>query len=134
MCPLYALLHGQDTVLFNDTILNNIRYGRLSATDEEVLAAARMAHIHDFVAAMPKGYDTMVGERGLKLSGAFGCGGGTVPQSYVCHSIGGLRLSNELLAGNRALTRFPAPALCGWGVRGRLDVGAKSRALVINEE
>ena len=59
----------QDTVLFNDTIMNNIRYGRLSATDEEVLVAAKMAHIHDFVLGMPDGYSTLVGERGLKLSG-----------------------------------------------------------------
>jgi len=59
----------QDTVLFNDTIRYNIRYGRPDATDEEVEAAARMAQIHDFVISLPKGYDSMVGERGLKLSG-----------------------------------------------------------------
>jgi ATP-binding cassette subfamily B protein len=59
----------QDTVLFNDTILYNIRYGRPDAGDEEVVEAARAAHIHDFVASLPKGYETMVGERGLKLSG-----------------------------------------------------------------
>ena len=59
----------QDTVLFNDTILYNIRYGRSDATDEEVMAAARMAQIDDFVRTLPDGYDTMVGERGLKLSG-----------------------------------------------------------------
>jgi ATP-binding cassette subfamily B protein len=59
----------QDTVLFNDTVEYNIRYGRTAATREEVEAAARAAHIHDFIAATPKGYDTMVGERGLKLSG-----------------------------------------------------------------
>ena len=59
----------QDTVLFNDTIRYNIRYGRPDATDEEVEAAARMAQIHDFVMSLPKGYDSMVGERGLKLSG-----------------------------------------------------------------
>jgi ATP-binding cassette subfamily B protein len=59
----------QDTVLFNDTIRYNIRYGRPDATDEEVEAAARMSQIHDFVMSLPKGYDSMVGERGLKLSG-----------------------------------------------------------------
>ncbi len=59
----------QDTVLFNDTVQYNIAYGRPGATLEEVQAAARAAHIHDFIAGTPKGYDTMVGERGLKLSG-----------------------------------------------------------------
>jgi ATP-binding cassette subfamily B protein len=59
----------QDTVLFNDTILYNIRYGRPDASDEEVRAAARMAQIDDFIGALPNGYATMVGERGLKLSG-----------------------------------------------------------------
>jgi ATP-binding cassette subfamily B protein len=59
----------QDTVLFNDTILYNIRYGRLDASDEEVHAAARMARIDDFIDKLPNGYATMVGERGLKLSG-----------------------------------------------------------------
>jgi len=59
----------QDTVLFSDTIGYNIRYGRPHATLEEVQAAAKAAHIHDFVMSLPKGYDTEVGERGLKLSG-----------------------------------------------------------------
>jgi ATP-binding cassette subfamily B protein len=59
----------QDTVLFNDTIYYNIRYGRPGATHEEVIAAAKAAHIHDFVASLPDGYSTRVGERGLKLSG-----------------------------------------------------------------
>ena len=59
----------QDTVLFNDTIRYNIAYGREGATEEEVVAAARAAKIHDFVERLPKGYDTQVGERGLKLSG-----------------------------------------------------------------
>ncbi len=59
----------QDTVLFNDTIRYNIRYGRPDATDAEVEAAAKMAQIHDFVMSLPKGYDSLVGERGLKLSG-----------------------------------------------------------------
>lgn len=59
----------QDTVLFNDTLLYNIRYGRPEATDDEVKAAAGLAQIHDFVAKLPDGYETQVGERGLKLSG-----------------------------------------------------------------
>ena len=59
----------QDTVLFNDTILYNIRYGRPDASEEEVFAAARLAQIHDFIESLPQGYQTMVGERGLKLSG-----------------------------------------------------------------
>ena len=59
----------QDTVLFNDTILYNIRYGRPDARDDEVYEAARAAHIHDFIVTLPAGYQTMVGERGLKLSG-----------------------------------------------------------------
>jgi ATP-binding cassette subfamily B protein len=59
----------QDTVLFNDTVAYNIAYGRPDATQAEVEQAARAAHIHGFIAATPKGYDTMVGERGLKLSG-----------------------------------------------------------------
>jgi ATP-binding cassette, subfamily B, heavy metal transporter len=59
----------QDTVLFNDTILYNIRYGRPDASDEEIYEAARAAHIHEFIVSLPKGYETMVGERGLKLSG-----------------------------------------------------------------
>ena len=59
----------QDTVLFNDTIGYNIRYGRWDATDEEVREAARLAQIDRFVAGLPEGYETPVGERGLKLSG-----------------------------------------------------------------
>ncbi len=59
----------QDTVLFNDSVAYNIRYGRPGASDEEVHAAARAARIHDFIVSTPKGYDTVVGERGLKLSG-----------------------------------------------------------------
>jgi ABC-type transport system involved in Fe-S cluster assembly fused permease/ATPase subunit len=59
----------QDTVLFNDTVEYNIAYGKPGATREQVQEAARAAHIHNFISATPKGYDTMVGERGLKLSG-----------------------------------------------------------------
>ncbi|CDZ52769.1 ABCB family ABC transporter ATP-binding protein/permease [Neorhizobium galegae] len=59
----------QDTVLFNDTIAYNIRYGRPSASEEEMLAAAEVAQIGHFIGALPEGFDTKVGERGLKLSG-----------------------------------------------------------------
>ena len=59
----------QDTVLFNDTVQYNIGYGQTSASREAIEGAAKAAHIHDFIASTPKGYDTMVGERGLKLSG-----------------------------------------------------------------
>jgi ATP-binding cassette subfamily B protein len=59
----------QDTVLFNDTIFYNIQYGRPTATRDEVIAAARAAHIHDFIERLPQHYETRVGERGLKLSG-----------------------------------------------------------------
>jgi ATP-binding cassette subfamily B protein len=59
----------QDTVLFNDTILYNIHYGRPDATPEEVIEAAQAAHIHDFIESLPDRYETRVGERGLKLSG-----------------------------------------------------------------
>ena len=59
----------QDTVLFNDTVYYNIAYGRDNATREQVIAAARAARIHDFITSLPDGYDTPVGERGLKLSG-----------------------------------------------------------------
>ena len=59
----------QDTVLFNDTIRYNIAYGRAGASEEEVIAAAKAAKIHDFIQSLPDGYETAVGERGLKLSG-----------------------------------------------------------------
>jgi ABC-type transport system involved in Fe-S cluster assembly fused permease/ATPase subunit len=59
----------QDTVLFNDTIRYNIAYGRPGASEAEIVAAAKLAQVHDFVERLPEGYQTMVGERGLKLSG-----------------------------------------------------------------
>ena len=59
----------QDTVLFNDTIYYNIAYGSGDATQDQVIAAAKSAQIHDFIMSLPEGYDTQVGERGLKLSG-----------------------------------------------------------------
>jgi subfamily B ATP-binding cassette protein MsbA len=59
----------QDTVLFCGTVRDNIAYGRPGATDEEIIEAAKLANAHEFIARMPKGYDSMVGERGLTLSG-----------------------------------------------------------------
>ncbi|HET7157945.1 MAG TPA: ABC transporter ATP-binding protein/permease, partial [Burkholderiales bacterium] len=59
----------QDTVLFNDTVYYNIQYGRPEATRDEVIAAAKAAHIHDFIVSLPERYEARVGERGLKLSG-----------------------------------------------------------------
>ena len=59
----------QDTVLFNDTIRYNIAYGRVGATQDEIEHAASLAQVHEFIASLPEGYDTRVGERGLKLSG-----------------------------------------------------------------
>ena len=59
----------QDTVLFNDTLLSNIAYGKPSASKEEIIQAAEMARLTDAIGRFPEGYDTMVGERGLKLSG-----------------------------------------------------------------
>jgi ATP-binding cassette subfamily B protein len=59
----------QDTVLFNDSLYHNIAYGRVDASREEVIEAARAAHLDQFIASLPEGYDTLVGERGLKLSG-----------------------------------------------------------------
>ena len=59
----------QDTALFHRTLLENIRYGRLDASDEEVIDAAKRAHADEFISKLPDGYDTMVGERGVKLSG-----------------------------------------------------------------
>jgi ATP-binding cassette subfamily B protein len=59
----------QDTVLFNDTLYYNLAYARPDASREEIVAAVRMAQLHEFIAALPAGYETVVGERGLKLSG-----------------------------------------------------------------
>lgn len=59
----------QDTSLFHRTLIENIRYGRLDATDEEVVEAAKQAHAHEFISKLPDGYETLVGERGVKLSG-----------------------------------------------------------------
>ena len=59
----------QDIYLFNDTMKENIRYGRLDATDEEIIEAAKRANIHDYIMSLPSGYDTNIGERGVRLSG-----------------------------------------------------------------
>jgi ABC-type multidrug transport system fused ATPase/permease subunit len=59
----------QEPVLFHRTLMDNIRYGRRDATDEEVIEAAKQAHCHEFIATLPQGYQTFVGERGVKLSG-----------------------------------------------------------------
>ncbi len=59
----------QDLVLFNRSLMDNIRYGHPGASRRDVINAARLAHIHDFIAALPDGYDTLVGNRGIKLSG-----------------------------------------------------------------
>ena len=58
----------QDTFLFSDTVMNNIRYGRPAASDEEVIAAAQLAHAHEFIERLPDGYQTVLGERGAGLS------------------------------------------------------------------
>jgi ATP-binding cassette subfamily B multidrug efflux pump len=59
----------QETVLFSGTVRDNIRYGQPDATDDEVIGAARAAQAHDFILALPDGYDTLVGQRGANLSG-----------------------------------------------------------------
>ena len=59
----------QDPVLFHRSLLENIRYGKPSATEEEVIKASKYAHCHEFISNFPQGYDTFVGERGVKLSG-----------------------------------------------------------------
>jgi subfamily B ATP-binding cassette protein MsbA len=64
----FALV-DQETTLFNDTIANNIRYGKPEATDDEVQAAAVTAYAHDFILQLPEGYDTNIGDRGTRLSG-----------------------------------------------------------------
>lgn len=62
-------LVDQETILFNDTLANNIRYGKTNATDAEVMAAAQAAFAHDFIAELPEGYETNIGDRGVRLSG-----------------------------------------------------------------
>src|SRR4029079_6089950 len=64
----FALVQ-QESFLFNDSILDNIRYGHPDATMEQVIVAARAANAHGFISALPSGYDTKVGERGVRLSG-----------------------------------------------------------------
>jgi subfamily B ATP-binding cassette protein MsbA len=62
-------LVSQDIVLFNDTVRANIAYGRLDTTDDEIIAAAKKAHAHEFISALSQGYDTPIGPHGVKLSG-----------------------------------------------------------------
>ena len=62
----------QDSTIFSASALENIRYGRPEASDDEVRAAARAAHAHDFISALPEGYDTFLGERGVRISGEIG--------------------------------------------------------------
>jgi subfamily B ATP-binding cassette protein MsbA len=59
----------QQTILFNDTVRNNIAYGNIKCSDEEILRAAKAANAHDFIQRLPQGYDTIIGEQGVKLSG-----------------------------------------------------------------
>lgn len=68
LCSQIAMI-PQDTILFHRTLMENIRYGRLDATDEEVLEASRKAHCHGFIEQLPEKYETVAGERGIKLSG-----------------------------------------------------------------
>jgi len=65
----HIALVDQETVLFHDTVANNIRYGKPGATDEEIIKAARAAYAHDFIIDMPEGYQTSIGDRGVRLSG-----------------------------------------------------------------
>ena len=63
------MLDNQDIILFDDTIKNNIKYSRLTASDEEIIEAAKLSNCDDFVMSMPNGYDTVIGENGVRLSG-----------------------------------------------------------------
>jgi len=65
----HIALVDQETILFHDTVANNIRYGMPAATDEEVMKAAQAAYAHDFILDMPDGYQTSIGDRGVRLSG-----------------------------------------------------------------
>lgn len=65
----HIALVDQETILFHDTVANNIRYGKADATDDEIIKAAQAAYAHDFIMDMPNGYETSIGERGLRLSG-----------------------------------------------------------------
>jgi subfamily B ATP-binding cassette protein MsbA len=60
---------SQDMVLFDDTVRNNIRYGRLDATEKEIILAAKAAYAYDFIQRLPQGFDTVIGEKGVNLSG-----------------------------------------------------------------
>ncbi len=64
----------QQTILFNDTVRNNIAYGKINQPFEEIVKAAEAAYAHGFIQNLPKGYDTVIGEQGVKLSGGNGSG------------------------------------------------------------
>lgn len=66
-------LFSQDSILFHDSIFYNINYGNLKASKEDIYEAAKLAEVHKAILRMPKKYETIVGERGLKLSGIFDC-------------------------------------------------------------
>jgi hypothetical protein len=83
----------QDTVMFNESIYYNIAYGKQGATQQEVEAAAKSAFIDKFIEALPQGYDTLVGERGLKLSG--------VPLSLITPSLSTIILSASTMVERR---------------------------------
>jgi len=65
----HIALVDQETILFHDTVANNIRYGKPNVTDEEIIEAAKAAYAHDFIMEMPQGYQTSIGDRGVRLSG-----------------------------------------------------------------
>jgi ABC-type transport system involved in Fe-S cluster assembly fused permease/ATPase subunit len=105
----------QDTVLFNDTIAYNIAFGKAGSTQAEVEHAARLAHLHDFIMSLPDGYDTKVGERGVKLSGgekqrvSIARAAIKRPRIYVCDEATSSLDSNterEILKNLREISRF----------------------------
>lgn len=81
---LHVSFAFQDCVLFHDTLFYNIQYGNVQAERDDVLTAAKMADLHDAVMRMPKGYDTLVGERGLKLSGKLSLPFDSFASDFLC--------------------------------------------------
>lgn len=95
----------QDTPLFNNTIEHNIRYGRISATAEEVLAVSKRAKIHDIISSFPEGYQTMVGERGMMISGKPpSASPDALLKLKLCCAVGG---EKQRLAVSRLLLKDP---------------------------
>jgi len=90
----------QDPILFHRSLRDNIKYGKIDATDEEVIAAAKLAHCHEFITSFPYGYDTFVGERGVKLSG------GERQRVAIARAILKMRLSSFLTKLPRVWTRI----------------------------